>query len=89
MVSGSVLEMGRAGAEEFVMSKPEYYQRNAVCPFFRSANHERIHCSGIIPGTSMRSRFQNVPACNYHFRHYCARIDNYVYCPVYQAIEKK
>lgn len=71
------------------MSKYETFQRNAVCPFFRSANHERLHCTGIIPGTKIATRFPTVTACHYYVKRVCSDLDACQTCPIYQANEKK
>lgn len=90
MVSGSVLEMGRAGAEELVMSKADTYKRIAVCPFFRAAYDRTIYCEPVIEeAEQMRISFKTYRACKDHIKHRCASLEGCKTCTFYQTRKEK
>lgn len=89
MVSRSVLEMGRAGAEEHDMSKADTYKRIAVCPFFDTAFERSVRCESPEPESNIRLTFRTSAGCHAYIKRACASQTGCRECVIYRALQEK
>lgn len=89
MVSGSVLEMDRAGTEELVMSKADTYKRIAVCPFFDTAFERSVRCESPEPESNIRLTFRTSAGCHAYIKRACASPTGCRECVIYQTLQEK
>ena len=60
---------------------PSYISADVECPFYVRDNLKTVclFCEGVLPGSSLRSKFPDKPALLAHMRKYCC--EDYRSCP--------
>lgn len=66
-----------------------YYSSDAKCPFYQHDNIQActITCEGVLPGSTMKSHFDNRAALRGQIQKYCA--GDYEVCPWYKVASMK
>lgn len=66
-----------------------YVSKSAVCPFYRQEERQKVHCEGLKQGMSTHLVFTGKEQLEKHKEEYCCNLQNYINCPIYEAVAKK
>lgn len=66
-----------------------YFSKDALCPYYQydDPGNRAVVCEGVLPGTTIRSRFPNKDAFSGYLRKHCC--DRYKACPWYRVASMK